>query len=198
MGVHRHDRAGTIAHQHIVRDPNWDPLVVHRVDGIGSGKHTGLFLVDSLALDIRLTRGLQLIFIHGGFLVRFVYLSTNGCSGENTMNVTPHNVSGRVVNISIGSPALSSPKGAVLKMTEAPSLRPIQLVCRVLTRSGQSNSSKRNNSSAYCVALKNHCSRFFLTTGVPQRSQTRFSPITCSRANVVLSLGHQSTAAIFR
>src|SRR5512134_3393954 len=108
------------------------------------------------------------------------------------MKVAPHNVSGRVVKISIGSPA------SVLKMTEAPSERPIQLVCETLMKSGQSMPSKCNNSSAYLVALKNHCSNSFLITGVPQRSQTRSSPLTCSRARVVLSFGHQSTACFLR
>src|SRR5215510_2190876 len=121
-----------------------------------------------------------------------VILSTNGCSGDMTINVAPHNVSGRVVKISIESP------DSVLKMTDAPSLRPIQFVCETSMKSGQSIPSKRSNSSAYFVALKNHCSNSFLMTGVPQRSHRRSSPLTCSRARVVLSFGHQSTAAFLR
>ena len=58
------------------------------------------------------------------------------------MKVAPHSVSGRVVKIGIGSPA------SVWKTTSAPSLRPIQLVCSVLTRSGQSIFEKSSSSSA--------------------------------------------------
>ncbi len=107
------------------------------------------------------------------------------------MKVAPHSVSGRVVNTSIGSPA------SVRKRTLAPWLRPIQFVWSTFTGSGQSISEKSSSSSAYLVIRKNHCSRSFLMTGVLQRSQTRSSPITCSRASVVLSFGHQSTGAIF-
>ena len=78
-------------------------------------------------------------------------------------------------------------------------LRPIQLVCITLTRSGQSIvSSPSSSSSAYLVMRNFHCSRFFLITGVPQRSQWRSSPHTCSRASVVLQFGHQSTGAYSR
>ncbi len=107
------------------------------------------------------------------------------------MKVAPHSVSGRVVKTSISSPP------SVLKTTLAPSLRPIQLVCMSRILSGQSMPSNDSNSSAYLVVRKYHCSRFFLITGVPQRSQWRSSPHTCSRARVVLQFGHQSTGDSF-
>ena len=82
------------------------------------------------------------------------------------MKVAPHNVSGRrsedfnwVSSLSLeddrGAFAASNPVG----LQRLYRLGPIQI-----RRS-------RNNSSAYFVALKNHCSRFFLMTGVPHRSQ---------------------------
>src|SRR5512146_3189371 len=132
------------------------------------------------------------------------------------MKVAPHSVSGRVVktvtDVSYSAPAvysapsLDSRFGAsgvvsgcsILNCTSAPSERPIQFVCSVCTVWGQSICEKSSSSSAYLVVLKNHCSSSFLITGVPQRSQTRFSPTTCSRARVVLSLGHQSTADLLR
>ncbi len=108
------------------------------------------------------------------------------------MKVTPHRVSGRVVKISRGSPA------SVWKTTCAPSERPIQRDCRVRTRSGQSMPEVSSSSSAYRVVRKNHCDSSLRMTGVSHRSQTRSSPTTCSRASVVLQLGHQSTAAFLR
>ena len=70
------------------------------------------------------------------------------------MNVAPQTVSGRVVNTSIGSP------DSVRKTRSAPSERPIQLRCIVLTRSGQSTVFRPSiNSSAYFVMPKYHCSR---------------------------------------
>src|SRR3990172_9275549 len=107
------------------------------------------------------------------------------------MNVAPHNVSGRVVKISIGSSCSERNR------TCAPSLRPIQLVCISRTRAGQSIPEKSSSSSAYFVVRKYHCSRFFLMTDVLHRSQCRSSPHTCSRASVVWQCGHQSTGDIF-
>ena len=42
---HGHDRAGAVAHQHVVGDPDRDALAVDRVDGVGAGEDAGLFLV---------------------------------------------------------------------------------------------------------------------------------------------------------
>ena len=47
-----HDRTGSIACQHIVRDPDRDLSAVHRIDGIRPGKDTGLFFVELRALQI--------------------------------------------------------------------------------------------------------------------------------------------------
>ena len=67
---------------------------------------------------------------------------TSGCSSAKTKNVTPHSVSGRVVKTST-----SSPVSAISKVTLAPSERPIQLRCIVITRSGQSTSVSTSSSS---------------------------------------------------
>jgi hypothetical protein len=57
------------------------------------------------------------------------------------MKVAPQIVSGRVVKTSMGSPV------SVGKTTFAPSERPIQRLCRVCTRSGQSIGPKSRSSS---------------------------------------------------
>ena len=102
VGWDRHDRAGAIGHQDVVRDPDRDALAVDRVEGIGAGEHAGLFLVHGLTFDIRLAGSLLfLVFDRRLVFSGVVILSTSGCSGENTMKVAPHNVSGRVVKISI-------------------------------------------------------------------------------------------------
>src|SRR4029453_6454072 len=79
------------------------------------------------------------------------------------------------------------------KVTSAPSERPIQLRCMVITFSGHDSSRAKSSSScwAYSVILKNHCSSWRSSTSVPQRSQC--PSITCSLASTVWSLGHQCT-----
>src|SRR3989338_8319153 len=85
----------------------------------------------------------------------------------------------------------------------APSLLPIQFRCMCLIGSGQSKSSKCDNKrSGYepffplgsvPVTLKNHCSKFFWMTLLPQRSQ--LPSMTCSFAKTVWQSGHQFTGA---
>ena len=65
---------------------------------------------------------------------------TSGCSTANTKNVTPQSVSGRVVNTSTLSPV-----SAISNSTPAPSERPIQFRCMVMTRSGQSTNSSTSS-----------------------------------------------------
>ncbi len=45
---HGHDRAGAVAGQHIVGDPDRHRLVVDRIDGIRAGEDAGLFLGQSV------------------------------------------------------------------------------------------------------------------------------------------------------
>jgi hypothetical protein len=58
--------------------------------------------------------------------------------------VTPHSVSGRVVNT-----VTFSPVSAISNSTSAPSERPIQLRCMVRTLSVQPSSSSMSSSSAW-------------------------------------------------
>jgi hypothetical protein len=132
VGGHGHDRAGAIAHHHVVGDPDRDALVVDRVDGIAAGEDAGLLLVGRAALDFVHACGLRLVRLDLGRCASVVTASTSGCSGASTMKVAPHSVSGRVVKMTSGSPC------SVWKATSAPMLRPIQLVCITLTRSGHS------------------------------------------------------------
>ncbi len=67
---------------------------------------------------------------------------TSSCSGAKTKNVTPHSVSGRVVNT-----VTSSPVSSMRNVTSAPSERPIQFRCWVSTRSVQPSSSCAMSSS---------------------------------------------------
>ncbi len=81
--------------------------------------------------------------------------------------------------------------------TSHPSLRPIQLRCIDLMRSGQSTESIPERSrSAYFVMRKNHCSSSFCTTTVLQRSHAPST--TCSLASTVLHPSHQFTGAFAR
>ncbi len=51
---HRHDRPGSVPHQHIVGDPDRKPFAVDRIDGIAAGEAAGFFLVQFLPLQIAL------------------------------------------------------------------------------------------------------------------------------------------------
>ena len=55
---HRHDRAGAVAHQHVVGDPHRDLLAVDRVGGVRAGEHAGLLAGLVLALEVLLLAGL--------------------------------------------------------------------------------------------------------------------------------------------
>ena len=106
----------------------------------------------------------------------------------------PNAVSGRVVNtrtFRCGRPATG-------RSNSAPSLRPIQLRCIVITSSGQpgSRSHHSSSSSAYAVILKNQPSISRSMTSESQRQQRPSS--TCSFARTVWQDGHQFTVERFR
>jgi hypothetical protein len=106
--------------------------------------------------------------------------------------VAPNNVSGRVVKTET-----SVSSSAIANSISAPSLRPIQLRCIALMRSGHSIVSRASiSSSAYAVVLKNHCSRFLDTTSAPQYSQ--WPSCTCSFASTTWSTGHHVTGEPWR
>ena len=67
--------------------------------------------------------------------------SRSGCSGASTKNVAPNSVSGRVVKT-----GKSISGSSQWKTTSAPSERPIQLRCIVITRCGQDSSSLKSSS----------------------------------------------------
>ena len=54
---HGHDRAGAVAHQHVVGDPDRDRLAVDRVDGVSAGEDAGLGLGQVGAVEVALARG---------------------------------------------------------------------------------------------------------------------------------------------
>ena len=49
-----HDRPSTVGHEYIVGDPDGQPFVVHRIDGIAAGEHPGLLFLKILTLQIAL------------------------------------------------------------------------------------------------------------------------------------------------
>ena len=57
MRRHGHDGAGAVAHHHVIGDPDWNLLVVDRVDGVAAGKDAGLFLLKLRPLEFALLRG---------------------------------------------------------------------------------------------------------------------------------------------
>ena len=96
---HRHDRAGAIAHQHIVGDPDRDRLVVDRVDRIGADKHAGLRFGRCWCARSRSPASTCATYASTSARCSgTVSLATSGCSGASTINVAPQSVSGRVVN----------------------------------------------------------------------------------------------------
>ena len=64
MGRHGHDRAGAVARQHVVGDPDRHPLLVCRIDGIRASEHTGFFLREIGAFQVALACSRLAIFLH--------------------------------------------------------------------------------------------------------------------------------------
>ena len=62
---HRHDRAGAVAHEHVVGDEDRDARVVHRVDREGTGEDAGLLLALGLAFEVALLCGELAVAPHG-------------------------------------------------------------------------------------------------------------------------------------
>ena len=120
-----------------------------------------------------------------------VSLSTRGCSGASTTNVTPKIVSIRVVKVV--RVVWSRPYSDMSNSMSTPSLRPIQLVCMMLIFSGQSIFEWSRSSSAYWVTLNSHWSRSRLETSEEHRSHR--PSMTCSLARTVLQDGHQLAGA---
>ncbi len=52
VGGYRHDRAGSISHEHVVRYPDRNALAVDRIDGHRAGRDAGLLAVRRGAVDL--------------------------------------------------------------------------------------------------------------------------------------------------
>ena len=48
----RHDRAGTVRDQHIVGNPDGNPVAVDGIDGVSAGKDAGLFIVEPGSVEV--------------------------------------------------------------------------------------------------------------------------------------------------
>ena len=75
MARDTHDRAGPVAHQHVVAHVDGDPRigiggVQERVQGIGPGGDPGLLLGEVRAVQLGLHGGLLPVGVHGGALLR--------------------------------------------------------------------------------------------------------------------------------
>ena len=79
---HRHDRAGAVAHQHVVRNPHRNLAVIHRIDAKAAGEHARLVLVGFLPLHQVLLGDAVAIRLHGRALCfggERVYQRMFGC-----------------------------------------------------------------------------------------------------------------------
>ena len=61
VGGHGHDRTGSVAHHHIVGDPDGDTLVVDGVDGVAAGKDARLLFIGCRACNL-------ILFFRGCFV----------------------------------------------------------------------------------------------------------------------------------
>ena len=52
MSRHAHDRAGAVAHQDVISDPDRNLFAVRRIDRERAGEHAGLFLGEVGAFEI--------------------------------------------------------------------------------------------------------------------------------------------------
>ena len=68
VGGHGHDRAGAVAHHHVVGDPDGDLLAVDGIDGERAGEDAGLVLVEVSAVHVGLGGNGFLIGLDGGLL----------------------------------------------------------------------------------------------------------------------------------
>ena len=66
---HGHDGAGPVGGQHVVRDPDGDPLAVDRVDRLRADRHPGLLALGRQALDLGLPAGLVDVGVDVGLAV---------------------------------------------------------------------------------------------------------------------------------
>ena len=81
----RHDRAGSVAGQNVVGDPNGNRACVDRIDGVGAGKDTRFYFVTFGPFAVALERCFFTILFDRCFCSSVVSWSTSGCSGETTM-----------------------------------------------------------------------------------------------------------------
>ena len=70
MGGDGHDGSGSVAHQHIVRDPDGNLFSIDRIDGIGSGEDPCFFLGEVRAFQVAFGGALGAVLFHSMFLFR--------------------------------------------------------------------------------------------------------------------------------
>ena len=203
LAGHGHDRAGPVAHQHVVRDEDRDRLAVHRVDRrtrrrrrrsspgspAGRGPTSARRLGGRPRPPPREWRRSRSI---GG---------RSRPARTRRRSRPPAGARGRgrrrwprtACPVGWCRPRCDSGESTTPKRTRAPVERPIQLRCMILIDSGQSSRSRSSISrSAYAVIRIIHCRRVRLNTGKLPMA-LRPSAVTSSLDSTVPRPGHQLT-----
>jgi hypothetical protein len=169
---HGHDRAGPVAHQHIIGDVNRDAMPVDRVHRVRPGENARALAPLGHPVHIGDAPRLRHVGFHLGALrpgrhlvdqrvLRRKHHETHAEDGIHARREDPH-LAGAALDGDIELDALGAPDPFALLRFDA--FRPVDAV--------QPSSSL----SAYSVILKNHCGRFFLTTGARSASTCRPRP----------------------
>ena len=64
MGGHAHDRAGSITKQHVIGNPDGNPLVVYRIHCVRAGENTSFFFRQFCSFQVALARRTLAILAH--------------------------------------------------------------------------------------------------------------------------------------
>ena len=133
MGRYAHNSAGTVIVKYIVGNPNLHFFAGKRVDAVAAGKQALFFRFAGSAFNIGLiSYTVAESFNFFGFRVVYAQLfNQRMLSGEYNIGNAVNRIRAGGVNRNAFADFRKS------KLNSKPSLRPIQLRCMVLTRSGQ-------------------------------------------------------------
>ena len=183
---HGHDGAGAVVDQHVVGDPDLDPLVVDRVDDVAAGEHAGLGLVGVASgrrPTCRRCGARSRSTASSRSVPRTRSLDQRVLGRQHEEGGAEQRVGARREDGDVDRPARPG-----RKITSAPCERPIQLRCMVSTRSGHDSSVVHVVQQPVGVVgdPEEPLLESAHSTAVPQRSQR--PSMTCSLASTVWSL----------